>query len=57
MGCGVDKFPDSYKGKYDCCVASGVFLPNHMPPESMDDIHASLKKNGYFVTAMRHYLF
>ena len=57
FGNGVDVFPAKFKGKYDCCTASGVFLPNHMPPSAMDDIHCSLKTGGYFVTAMRAFLF
>ena len=57
FGCGVDQFPDHYKNKYDCCVASGVFLPNHMPASGMDDIHASLKTGGFFITAMRSNLY
>ena len=57
FGCGLDKFPAQFKGKYDCCTASGVFLPNHMPPAAMDDIHCCLKTGGYFITAMREYLY
>ena len=57
LGMGVDAFPAKLKGKFDCCTASGVFLPNHMPPAAMDDIHCCLKPGGYFVTAMRSYLF
>ena len=57
FGVGLDKFPAKHHGKYDCCCASGVFVPNHMPPAAMDDIHISLKTGGYFVTAMRSYLF
>lgn len=57
MGIGLDKFPDKYKGKFDVCTASGVFLPNHAPPTAMDDCHATLKPNGYFVPAMRAYLY
>jgi hypothetical protein len=54
---GVDQFPAKFKGKYDCACASGVFMPNHMPPSAIDDIHASLKTGGYFVTAMRANLY
>ena len=54
FGSGV--FPEKLKGKFDCCCASGVFVPNHMPASAMDDIHCSLKPGGYFVTAMRSYL-
>jgi hypothetical protein len=32
-------------------------MPNHMPPAAMDDIHCSLKSGGYFVTAMRAFLY
>lgn len=34
-------------------TASGVFLKGHIPATAMDDIHAALKPNGFFVTAMR----
>jgi SAM-dependent methyltransferase len=57
FGNGVDAFPAEYKNVYDCCVASGVFMPKHMPPSGMDDIHASLKVGGYFITAMRKFLY
>ncbi len=57
FGNGLDVFPAKFKGKFDCCTASGVFMPNHMPPSAMDDIHCSLKTGGYFVTAMRAFLF
>ena len=57
LGMGVDEFPSKFKGKYDCCMASGVFLPNHMPASAMDDIHSCLKTGGYFITAMRSYLY
>lgn len=32
-------------------------MPDHMPAVAMDDIHASLKTGGYFVTAMRGTLY
>ena len=57
LGMGLDAFPAKYKGKFDCCTGSGVFLPNHMPPAAMDDIHSCLKTGGHFITAMRTYLF
>ena len=57
MGQGVDVYPDYLKNQYDVVTASGVFMPDHMPKEGMDDIHASLKKGGYFVTAMRGTLY
>lgn len=57
LGVGVDQFPDKFKRKYDCACASGVFMPNHMPPSAMDDVHASLKTGGSFVTAMRANLY
>ena len=53
MGRGVSKFPKKYKGRFDLCTASGVFLPNHMPPSAFEDCHAVLKKGGLFVTAVR----
>ena len=57
LGNGVDQYPAELKKKYDCVTASGVFMPNHMPKEAMDDIHATLKTGGYFITAMRGSLY
>ena len=57
FGNGVDVFPAKFKNRFDCCCASGVLMPNHMPPTALDDIHCSLKIGGYFVTAMRSYLY
>lgn len=57
LGQGLDVYPTEMKGHYDVVTASGVFMPNHMPKEAMDDIHASLKVGGYFVTAMRGSLY
>jgi hypothetical protein len=57
LGMGEEVFPAKFKGKFDCCTASGVFLPDHMPAAAMDDMHSCLKTGGYFVTAMRKYLF
>ena len=56
FGNGVDQFPDKYKGRFDAVTASGVFLPNHMPPQALEDCHACLKTGGHFVTAIRTYL-
>lgn len=56
FGVGGDKFPVKYHNTYDCCTASGVFVPNHFPPDAINDIHQSLKTGGYFITAMRSYL-
>ena len=53
LGRGVDQFPDEFKGAFDLCTASGVFLKGHMPATAMDDCHSALKVGGYFVTAMR----
>ena len=53
MGRGTESFPDQLKNKFDIVTACGVFLRGHIPASCMDDIHASLKPNGYFVTAMR----
>ena len=57
LGYGVDNLPAHLKGRFDCVTASGVFLLKHMPKEAMDDIHATLKSGGYFITAMRSYLY
>jgi len=57
MGQGVSEYPNYLKNQYDVVTASGVFMPDHMPKDAMDDIHASLKTGGYFVTAMRGTLY
>ena len=57
MGRGTDEFPEDLKNKFDIVTASGVFLKGHIPATAMDDIHASLKTNGYFVTAMRSFYY
>ena len=57
FGLGVSVYPDHLKRQFDVVTASGVFLPKHIPKEGMDDVHASLKTGGYFVTAMRSYLY
>ena len=53
LGNGVENFPGDYKGVFDICTASGTFLKGHMPARAIEDIHAALKPNGHFVTAMR----
>ena len=53
MGMGTDKFPSDLTGTFDVVSASGVFLKGHIPAKAMEDCHAALKPNGYFVTAMR----
>lgn len=53
MGSGTDLFPEDLKEKFDLVTASGVFLKGHIPATAMDDCHAALKTNGFFVTAMR----
>lgn len=57
MGRGTDYFPEDLKNKFEIVTASGVFLKGHIPASAMDDIHAALKPNGYFVTAMRSYYY
>lgn len=54
---GVKVYPDELKNTFDAVCASGVFMPDHMPAQAMDDIHASLKRGGYFITAMRGTLY
>lgn len=53
LGRGVENFPMEFKDQFEIVTASGVFLKGHMPASAMDDCHAALKINGYFVTAMR----
>ena len=50
---GVEDFPTDLAGRYDSVVASGVWLEDHIPARGFEDIHALLKPNGFFVTAMR----
>lgn len=57
LGCGVEVFPNDLKNRYDVVTSSGTFMPDHMPKEAMDDIHASLKQGGVFITAMRASLY
>ena len=57
MGMGTDAFPEELRERFDIVTASGVFLKGHIPASSMDDIHASLKPNGFFVTAMRSFYY
>ena len=53
LGLGLDKYPDDLKGKFDLVTAGGVFLTGHIPNIGFEDVHASLKTNGYFVTGLR----
>ena len=53
IGMGLDKYPEDLKGKFDIVTATGVFLDGHIPALGFEDIHASLKPNGYFVTGLR----
>ena len=53
FGLGLDKYPDDLKNRFDLVVAGGVWLEGHIPACGFDDVHASLKPNGYCVTAMR----
>lgn len=57
MGSGIDQFPKDLKGQFDVVTASGVFLAGHIPATAMDDVVEALKKDGYFVTAMRSMYF
>ena len=57
LGNGSDKFPADLKNRFDVVTASGVFLKGHMPAPAMDDCHAALKVNGFFVTALRSYYY
>ena len=50
FGLGVDKYPEELKGKYDLVAASCVWCPGHIPNCGFDDVHVSLKPNGYFAT-------
>ena len=53
VGMGLDKWPDDLKGKYDLVTAGGVFGLGHIPNIGFDDVHVSLKTNGFFVTGFR----
>ena len=49
VGMGTDKYPDELKGRFDLVTACGCFIEGHIPSTGFDDVHASLKTNGYFV--------
>ena len=53
LGMGLDQFPEDLKGRFDLAIACGSFLEGHIPDIGLDDIHASLKTNGHFVTAFK----
>ena len=53
FGRGVDQLPKDLIKKFDCVMASGVFLEGHIPNEGFDDAHAMCKTGGYFVTSIR----
>ena len=53
FGRGVDQLPKDLIKKFDCVIASGVFLEGHIPNEGFDDAHAMCKTGGYFVTSIR----
>jgi len=50
FGQGVDMYPEDLKGRFDLVTASCVWCPSHIPCVAFEDIHASLKPGGYFVT-------
>jgi predicted TPR repeat methyltransferase len=53
MYLGNRNFPEKFVNQFDTCVASGVWIKGHIPSSAYDDIYASLKVGGHFVTAMR----
>ena len=53
LGEGLEKYPADLKDKFTLVVASGSFLAGHIPSAGFDDAHASLKTNGFFVTALK----
>ena len=54
---GMGTFPEDLKGKFDITVTAGTLAKGHMPKEALDDLIASVKVGGYFVTAFRWYYF
>ena len=50
---GLDNYPEELKDRFDLVVGSGILMAGHIPYNGLDDIHASLKTNGYFATALR----
>jgi hypothetical protein len=51
---GVGLYPiEEHKEAFDVVVSAGIFLKSHMPREGIREIGASMKKGGYWVTAMR----
>ena len=53
---GEKVLPKERLGRYDLVTAHGVWVPNHMPAEAIIDCVDALKEGGYFITAMRSYL-
>ena len=49
----MDKYPDDLKDRFDLVVLSGALYEGHIPYNGLDDVHASLKKNAFFATALR----
>ena len=53
---GEDALPQQRLGRYDLVTAHGVWVPNHMPAKALMDCVGALREGGYFITAMRSYL-
>lgn len=53
---GERMLPRERLGRYDLVTAHGVWVPNHMPAKAITDCVNALKEGGYFITAMRSYL-
>ena len=53
FGSGLEKFPEEHKERYDVVTAAGCLSKGHIPNAGLDDIHASLKKGGYFCAGWR----
>ena len=44
---------DEARNRYDCAVASGVFLEKHVPASGIPEVSQAIKSGGLFITAMR----
>ena len=53
---GERPLPKEQLGRYDLVTAHGVWVPSHMPANAIVDCVSALKEGGYFITALRAYL-
>ena len=54
---GVGTLNEDLVGQFDITVTAGTLAKGHMPKAALDDLYATLKVGGYFVTAFRSYYY